>query len=414
MKRNFFSMAAIAGIFLFTACNKDADTLGGEMEPMGSEITITLNSGGDITTRASRPVGSSAAANNVNKVDLKIFTSTDGTTWSEYTAGDILGTSTLTWTAGPTGEGTSTTDRTGTMKVKVSKLTAGTRYKIVAYGYDTQLPYGTATESNSVYTTGAITAGVNGAGVEEIFAGETSFTAEAGGKIPDVNKKVEMRRMVAGLIGYFTNVPVWRANAAGEMKKVTKITVEACASTTSFKFPFLGTNGKGGFNGISSTETTDVLLTYDLATLASNYASYTTYSPVDVDATYTFDANKAITTTPNGFVSVTNSIFGGRFLVPFSEQYNTKNTLLVKLLDDGQNVLKTFKVRSDKNATTGQIYDYGIERNHFYSIGKKLKTDSATEPTDPDEPVDLNKDNDLTVILNDAWDVLNDMGLDEI
>lgn len=415
MNKKYFSMAALAGMFLFAACSNDADEIIGGENLTGSEITIMLNSSGDgAATRAGRPVGSSAAANNVDKVDLKIFTSTDGNAWTEYKTGDILSTSSLTWNAGPTGEGESTTDRFGSMKVKVSNLVAGTQYKIVAYGYNGQsLPYGTATENNAVYTTATITSGVNGAGVEEIFAGEVSFTATAEKKIPDGSKKVVMERMVAGLIGYFQNVPVWRANANGEMKKVAKITVEAYATTTSFKFPVFGAGNRGGFNGVSSQTNSEVLLTYDLSTLASNYGSYTTYDPKDVAATYTFADNKAITTTPTGFVSAENSIFGGRFLVPFSEQYNGHNTLLVKLLDDGDNVLKTFRVKSVKTETANPAYDYGIERNYFYSIGKKLKSESAG-PTDPDEPVDLSVDNDLEVQLNDAWDVLYDMGIDEI
>lgn len=416
MNKKYFSMAALAGMFLFAACSNDADDIIGDENQTGSEITITLNSSGDgAATRAGRPVGSSAAANNVNKVDLKIFTSTDGTIWTEYVTGDILSTSSLTWNAGPSGEGESTTDRFGSMKVKVSNLVAGTQYKIVAYGYNgVSLPYGAATWNGAVCTTGTITPGANGSGVEEIFAGEVSFTATAEKKIPNDSKKVVMERMVAGLIGYFQNVPVWRANDKGEMKKVAKITVEAYATTTSFKFPFIGAGNQGGFNGVSSQTNSEVLLTYDLSTLASNYDTYITYDPQDVAAVYTFDANEAITTTPAGFVSAANSIFGGRFLVPFSEQYSSHNTLLVKLSDVDGNPLKTFRVKSVKTETTTATYDYGIERNYFYSIGKKLKSNTATDPDNPDEPVDLNVDNDLEVQLNDAWDVLYDMGIDEI
>lgn len=416
MKKNYFSMAALASVLLLSACSNDENIPAIDSEVTAeNELTITLNPGGDLTeTRAARPVGSSAAANNVTKVDLAIFTSTDGTTWT-VAGTDILSTTSLDWNVGPNDEGTSTTDRYASMKVKVKNLVAGTQYKIVAYGYDTTLPYSTSTTpNNAVYTTGTITPGTNGAGVEEIFAGETTFTATSEKKIPTDNNqnKVIMRRMVAGLIGYFENVPVWRAGADGVIKKVAQITVEGYATTNSFQFPKFGTgtNKKGGFNGVSSTtDSYEVLLSYDLTTKASNYSDFTTYDPTtDADATYTFAENAAVTTVPDGFKSQENTIFGGRFLVPFSEQFETQNTLLVKLKDQDGNTLKTFKVKNNKTSDT-PAYDYGIERNYFYSIGKKLKSGENT----PDEPIDLSVENDLEVQLNDAWDVLYDMGLEE-
>ena len=38
-------------------------------------------------------------------------------------------------------------------------------------------------------------------------------------------------------------------------------------------------------------------------------------------------------------------------------------------------------------------------------------TSGSTENPDPDRPIDLSQDNDIVLILNDAWDVIYDMGL---
>lgn len=72
------------------------------------------------------------------------------------------------------------------------------------------------------------------------------------------------------------------------------------------------------------------------------------------------------------------------------------------------------KATASNGSTIADLFKYDIKRNYFYSIGKKLKSDSTNppvEPEDPDNPVDLNQDNDIIVILNDAWDVVYDMGL---
>ena len=61
---------------MLAACSND-DTVpveGIDAAQPGSELTLTLNSGGDgMSTRANRPVNSSEAANNVTAVKLYIY-----------------------------------------------------------------------------------------------------------------------------------------------------------------------------------------------------------------------------------------------------------------------------------------------------------------------------------------------------
>ena len=88
--------------------------------------------------------------------------------------------------------------------------------------------------------------------------------------------------------------------------------------------------------------------------------------------------------------------------------------------DESNNELRSWNIKI--NTTTGgdnpgNTLRYNIERNKFYSIGQKIRAgeteDPGTSGKDPDTPVDLNNDNDIIVILNDAWDVIYNMGLED-
>lgn len=60
---------------------------------------------------------------------------------------------------------------------------------------------------------------------------------------------------------------------------------------------------------------------------------------------------------------------------------------------------------------------FNVNRNYFYSFGKKLKADSTggpePDPDEPDEPIDLSVNNEITIILNNAWGVIHNMGIEE-
>lgn len=78
--------------------------------------------------------------------------------------------------------------------------------------------------------------------------------------------------------------------------------------------------------------------------------------------------------------------------------------------------MKTLNVVTDQIPPEATKNAYDIRCNNFYSIGKKLDTDSTDggDPNpDPDEPVDLSGNTDIKVIVNDAWKVLHNMGVEE-
>ena len=128
--------------------------------------------------------------------------------------------------------------------------------------------------------------------------------------------------------------------------------------------------------------------------------------------TFTIDAKTGEVATAE------NSILSGRFIIPFSATVD-QNTITVELQDENGDALRAWNVKANTQnggTATGLVdaFKYDIKRNYFYSIGKKLKSDTTNppvDPTDPDKPIDLSQDNDIVLILNDAWDVIYDMGL---
>lgn len=411
MKKQFLSLVAVAGMTLLAACSNDENipAIDNGSNGVESEITLALNSGGDgLETRAGRPVNSSAAANEVDRVQLKLYkkTSTGPDVWTLQTSAfdeDIL-----TWTEGPTGEGTpGYTDRTESRKIKVKGLDKSADYKIVAYGYngtdDTDACAYTVTDANSVFTTTALSnEGTNGANIEEVFAGEASFSTGTDGKISSF-VQVEMNRQVAGMLGYFWNIPVKKIHpTTNELTAVKYVKVYTVAKATAFKFPFADV-----FNGISQSVTKTELLSYDLSALVANYTTQVAAATVG-NETFTIDAKTGDVAT------VANSILSGRFIIPFSATVD-QNTITVELQDENGVALRTWNVKANTQnggTATGlaDAFKYDIKRNYFYSIGKKM-TSGSTENPDPDKPIDLSQDNDIVLILNDAWDVIYDMGL---
>lgn len=256
--------------------------------------------------------------------------------------------------------------------------------------------------------------------VEELFAGVSDEYETQADKAAFTRKaSVMITRQVAGMLGYFKNIPT----KIGE-SVVKYVRVYANANTFTFKFPaqLLTTPD---FNGVSSSKNQTPVMEFDMADIATNWNEGT-----PTDDAYTFEnwtngkpgeSVKAPLATgymaPEGLKLVENSIFGGRYLIPYSGHF-TSQTLTVELQDENGEALKTLNVVTDEQTipNDGTKYAYDIRCNNFYSIGKKLDTDSTDggDPNpDPDEPVDLSGNTDIKVIVNDAWKVLHNMGVEE-
>lgn len=454
MKKFYFMSAALATMMAFAACNKTEVAPVAESEgALGLDediIEIAVSNTG-IGTRAPRPVLSSAADNNVNKVVLAFF---DGTTKVDHVtltpvSGCTVDGTTLTYTNVDVEEGVpGDADReVKTAKVKVSGLAdyGSTELTIVAYGYNgDDFPYGTPTlKSGETYYEITSLGDKSGTSLEEVFAGNTTatVTANLGTAETPVYKftssvKIVLERQVAGMLAYFQNVP-----ATINETKVAKITVEANGKSDGFYFPstFLNTGDSGAdakqwmLNGYNTTTDSDVLLTFDLTGLddsdSDNILDSGFGGPSAADGKKYKLANEMTDLNTANLVCEDNTLFGGRYLIPYSKHVGEgeASTIVVNFWAAGDNdtPLKTMKVTTNQFEVelSGSKYYYDIYCNNFYSIGQKVAAGSTNgdpdpgdgedpDPEIPDDPADLSASDELTVLINDAWAVIHNMELE--
>lgn len=477
MKKNYLWVAAMASLLSMTACSDDASSIampevpGEVVMEDGTTIEIAISNTG-IGSRAARPVGSSAAANNVNKVQLKFYKK-NGAQWEnatiqaykEGTKGtediDQWKNNIVDFTEiGPfapeqTDQGVPGTEGVPgnqsrveeSKKIRLVGLEAGKDYRIVAYGYNDKdgneindFPYGTPVEdvdTKGLFST-AESHGKDGYTLEEVFAGYAEATTKDDSKFTSA-PKITITRQVAGILAYF-KIPT---HANGELVKYVKVI--ANDKSKGFKFPakLLGENKD--FNGIDNkpgeTEE-DVLITFDMEKSASNWnggnpeGDY--YTTNNSDDNYEVPAEQAKGLAdnyiaPKGLMLKGNTFFGARYVLPY-EKHVASQTLTVVLCNAKGDAVKTLKVVTKNVPTTpstdeDRSHNYDIRCNNFYSIGKKLASGNTTgtpdpenpdpnpnpdpQPEGPDEPIDLGATDQIIVEINDAWDVLHDMGIEE-
>lgn len=404
--KNYLYVSAVGAMLLAACSNDDTVPLGGEeaVQP-GSAITLTVNSSGDgLSTRAGRPVNSSEAANNVTAVRLYIYnpsgTDVTNAALAAGTQNPVL------WTAGPSDSATpgNNQNHKASQTVKLNKLATNGVYTVVAYGYNTALDYtitaGTSADDSFIATLPAAT------NESELFAGKATFNVVNGNIQAGTTSEVELRRHVAGLLGYFKNVPILYPNpVSGLPTPVAFVRVYASSHATSFTFPsVLNVNGTG-----NNTKTR--VLDLGLSTLITDYLAQVTAAGTNLTKVFSIPAISTGTT-----ATVPNSILKGRFLVPFA-QVTEATTFTVQLEDASGTVLKTWDVVN--NALTGDKKIYDVRRNYFYSIGQKVKASSidggTTDPgstDDNDNPIDLSQETVITVTVNDAWDTIYNLGIE--
>lgn len=429
MRMNVLKSIAFASMLAMAACSTDMADMDGDREnalSLGPGEDIIRISMTNTTSRAARPIGSSEALNNVNRIAFKFLT--NGTTEN----GDIK----LEGIIGDSGETLPDYAVEGNVlkllspykgteiKVKFSGMTKGS-YKIIAYGYNytngtdgsDAFPYSMALAndkgSNMLYkVTGVTTA------VQEIFAGcneGTYIGVNEFGKFETV-PTITLTRQVAGLLAYFKNAPVYVNNT-----KVAKVTVSSKANVTGFYFPasmISGTGFKPEYNGALPSEgdwhQTDYihLLSFNMSK-ASNYND----EHLNNGDCYKFNNSYLLAddmTAIEGLECQANTLFGSRFLVPFPayvdfgvDSYNCATLNICYWDADGKLILSVpLRNGGDEKPLDGTAnYQYGIKCNNFYSIGEKTKLEG--DPDDPDEPIDIQETtgyDHANVSISDDWD----------
>ncbi len=400
--KNYLFFSAVAAMIFAGCSNDDAVPLETPDVAAGQQLTLTLNSGGDgVNTRLARPVNSSEAQNNVNLVQLYIYnpsgTDVTNTALAAGTQNPIV------WTAGPTdASAPGTTNHEASQTVKLNKLSGDGTYTVVAYGYNTTPDY---TFTGGGPANNAFTATLPALTNEsEFFAGSNTFSVVNGNIESGTNSQVVMKRQVAGLLGYFKNIPILYPNPVGGLPTVVaSVGVYASNHGTSFTFPNTSLmNGTG--NGTKTK-----VLDFNLVTLLTNYAAQVTAAGANLAAVFNIPAP-----TSGGVALVANSVLSGKFLIPFP-QVASNTTFTVQLEDAVGTVLKKWDVMN-ASATDPKIYD--VNRNYFYSLGQKYKASSTdggtpgTPTTDDDNPIDLSQETVINLTVNDTWDVIYNLGIE--
>ena len=442
MKKYFISGAMLAGLMSLAACSNDegvvADNNGAEQQ-----FTITLASSGDRATRAAadRTLESEAAGQSIEKVTLVVRSQDDGADKNK-----VVYTYTLdNWNGTATNYDTNGHGKKLTFTIpKADKLGEG-KYVVTAVGYNEgnyklNLPAkGDVLDKNITATT------PTGAEAKEVFAGEQEFTVKDG-KIDgtDGSKAIQsvdvtLHRQVAGAYGYFTSIPA----KIGETE-VASIRMVSRSKNTVLTF--------GSFNSLFTTTDANVMYMVNGSVPATKTAKFLNGDEANVlfsaqitdwfpggdknnDGVY--DKKDTNWTKHYSGSYLKGSVFASNFIVPFSATQG-KSTLELQLLDATGYVLYAWPVKLDaSNAQVGKTGEtasadlfgagtamgfaetadvFSLFRNHIYSIGIHKQGTTNPDPETPvpgDKPTDLSKIQNVVIRVNDNWEALHHMSIDE-
>lgn len=438
MKKYFISGAMLAGLMSLAACSNDegvvADNNGAEQQ-----FTITLASSGDRATRAAadRTLESEAAGQSIEKVTLVVRSQDDNKVVYIHTLDNWNGTATDYDTNGHGKKLTFTIP-------KADKLGEG-KYVVTAVGYNEgnynlKLPAkGEVLDKNITATT------PTGAEAKEVFAGEQKFSVTADKKIEetDASKAIQsvdvtLHRQVAGAYGYFTSIPAKIGDTDVASIRMVSRSKNTVLTFGSFNSSFTTTDANVMYmvNGSVPAGKTAKFLNGDEANVLFSAKIADWFPGGDKNNDGVYD-NKDTNWTQHYTGSyLKGSVFASNFIVPFSATKG-KSTLELQLLDAKGNVLYAWPVKldasndqigktgetasanlSDPSTTMGfaETADvFSLFRNHIYSIGIHKQGTTNPDKTEPgtDQPTDLSKIQNVVIRVNDNWEALHHMSIDE-
>lgn len=441
MKKYFISGAMLAGLMSLAACSNDegvvADNNGAEQQ-----FTITLASSGDRATRAAadRTLESEAAGQSIEKVTLVVRSQDDGADKNKVVYIHTLD----NWNDTATDYDTNGHGKKLTFTIpKADKLGAGS-YVVTAVGYNEgnynlKLPAkGDVLDKNITATTQA------GAEAKEVFAGEQEFTVKDG-KIDgtDGSKAIQsvdvtLHRQVAGAYGYFTSIPAKIGETDVASIRMVSRSKNTVLTFGSFNRSFTTTDANVMYmvNGSVPATKTAKFLNGDEANVLFS-AKITDWFPGgDENNDGVYDKKDTNWTQHYTGSYLKGSVFASNFIVPFSATQG-QSTLELQLLDATGNVLYAWPVKldasNDQIGKTGETASadlfgtgtamgfaetadvFSLFRNHIYSIGIHKQGTTNPDKTEPgiDQPTDLSKIQNVVIRVNDNWEALHHMSIDE-
>lgn len=438
MKKYFISGAMLAGLMSLAACSNDegvvADNNGAEQQ-----FTITLASSGDRATRAAadRTLESEAAGQSIEKVTLIVRSQDDGEDKNKVVYIHTLD----NWNGTATDYDTNGHGKKLTFTIpKADKLGAGS-YVVTAVGYNEgnyNLKWpakGDVLDKNITATTQA------DAEAKEVFAGEQQFSVKDGKiKGTDASVDVTLHRQVAGAYGYFTSIPAKIGETDVASIRMVSRSKNTVLTFGSFNRSFTTTDANVMYmvNGSVPATKTAKFLNGDEANVLFS-AKITDWFPGgDENNDGVYDKKDTNWTKHYSGSYLKGSVFASNFIVPFSATEG-KSTLELQLLDATGNVLYAWPVKldasNDQIGKTGETASanlsdpitamgfaetadvFSLFRNHIYSIGIHKQGTSTTDPETPvpgtDQPTDLSKIQNVVIRVNDNWEAMHHMSIDE-
>lgn len=439
MKKYFISGAMLAGLMSLAACSNDegvvADNNGAEQQ-----FTITLASSGDRATRAAadRTLESEAAGQSIEKVTLVVRSQDDGADKNKVVYIHTLD----NWNGTATNYDTNGHGKKLTFTIpKADKLGAGS-YVVTAVGYNEgnyNLKWpakGDVLDKNITATTQA------DAEAKEVFAGEQQFSVKDGKiKGTDASVDVALHRQVAGAYGYFTSIPAKIGKTEVASIRMVSRSKNTVLTFGSFNSSFTTTDAHVMYmvNGSVPATKTAKFLNGDEANVLFSAQIADWFPGGDKNPDGVYDKKDTNWTNPYTTGSyLKGSVFASNFIVPFSATQG-KSTLELQLLDATGNVLYAWPVKldasNDQISKTGETASadlfgagtamgfaetadvFSLFRNHIYSIGIHKQDTSTTDPETPvpgtDQPTDLSKIQNVVIRVNDNWEALHHMSIDE-
>lgn len=441
MKKYFISGAMLAGLMSLAACSNDegvvADNNGAEQQ-----FTITLASSGDRATRAAadRTLESEAAGQSIEKVTLVVRSQDDGADKNKVVYIHTLD----NWNGTATNYDTNGHGKKLTFTIpKADKLGAGS-YVVTAVGYNEgnyNLKWpakGDVLDKNITATTQA------DAEAKEVFAGEQEFTVKDG-KIDETDGSkaiqsvdVTLHRQVAGAYGYFTSIPAKIGETDVASIRMVSRSKNTVLTFGSFNSSFTTTDANVMYmvNGSVPATKTAKFLNGDEANVLFSAKIADWFPGGDENNDGVYDKEDTNWTKHYSGSYLKGSVFASNFIVPFSATQG-KSTLELQLLDATGNVLYAWPVKldasNDQIGKTGETASanlsdpittmgfaetadvFSLFRNHIYSIGIHKQGTTNPDKTDPgtDEPTDLSKIQNVVIRVNDNWEALHHMSIDE-
>lgn len=441
MKKSYLFSAFAAGMVMLSACSNDGDLTGGnvgnESNDAVQQIVLQVaNTGEGLQTRAGRPLYSSEAKQSIENVKVIICDESNTIVKEKtYTNWNTIDSQPYGENGGAHGREVKLT-YTGTQKLDDGK------YTVYAFGYSNKSDYANLTEEmnklkvNATFNPNIIlnitSENVKG---EEIFAGCSTKAIEIKDGHKGFEETVVLNRQVAGTFGYFENIPY--VDGASTLRLVASTSNQSVVLGGFNSFDLVGNGtGNGGHikyvvNGTNAA-TNNVIYSIDLKKWFKQVIDNNDDGLIDGGDNW---ENKAIATTDATFKE--GSVFGGSFVIPF--QKNTNKTFVLQLVNNNGDVLKSWAVKLP--STDGQLSEYtlsywntsatthvfaktpgtkdeadkySVVRNHLYGIGvrSKDKPNPGGGSTDPDQPEPLNKKQELTLRVNDNWEVIHQMELE--